>query len=65
MINKKKTIDKSIKKKQKYLTEAKKNFKKVQEEIEPFIKRRNLKENSTAGKWCDTSVFSSYIQENS
>ncbi len=40
---------------QKRLLEARKDFKKMQEEIAPFITVRRLEHVSTAGKWCDTS----------
>ncbi len=35
--------------------EARKSLKRMQEEIAPFIKRRQLKQHSTAGEWCETS----------
>jgi hypothetical protein len=51
-----KTIEKTPEeKKEKRLLEAKESFRKMQEEIAPFIKQRKFKEYSTAGKWCETS----------
>lgn len=41
--------------KQKRLIKAEKNFKKMQEKIAPFIKRRKFKRYSTDEKWCETS----------
>ncbi len=35
--------------------EAKKSLQKLQEEIAPYIKKREFKEVSTAGEWCETS----------
>ncbi|MEW6185277.1 MAG: hypothetical protein AB1585_05995 [Thermodesulfobacteriota bacterium] len=39
--------------------EAKKSFQKLQEEIAPYIKKREFKEVSTAGEWCETSSLHS------
>ncbi len=52
------TSQKSKDVKKKRLLEAKREFQKIQKEIEPFIKRRNFKRHSTAGKWFQTSDFS-------
>lgn len=41
--------------KKKRFINAKESFRKMQEEIAPFIKRRKFKEHSTAGEWCETS----------
>jgi len=42
---------------------AKKSLKKLTEEIAPFIKKRVIKQQSTAGKWCDTSfLYNQYIE---
>jgi len=41
-------------KKDKFL-ESQKNLVRIQEEISPYIKKRRIKENSTAGEWCETS----------
>jgi len=35
---------------------AKKSLKKMQEVISPYIKKRKVKDNSTAGKWCESSI---------
>ena len=42
-------------KKKKRILEAKESFRKMQEEIAPFVKRRVFKQYSTAGEWCETS----------
>lgn len=39
----------------KRLLEAEESFRKMQEEIAPFIRQRKFKEYSTAGEWCETS----------
>ena len=41
-------------KKEKFF-EAQNNLRRIQEEISPYIKKRKIKENSTAGEWCETS----------
>lgn len=51
------------KKEQKRLLEAKKNFRSLQKEITPFIKRRKIEINSTIGKWCETSDLLYLIKE--
>jgi len=50
-----KIIKKHIEKKPKRFIKAKKNFKKTQEKIAPFIKRRKFKRYSTDEKWCEAS----------
>lgn len=50
-----KTNERATEKKKKRLLEAKESFQKMQEEIAPFIKHREFKQYSTAGKWCETS----------
>jgi hypothetical protein len=42
--------------KTKRLLEAKESFRKMQEEIAPFIRQRKFKEYSTAGEWYETRV---------
>lgn len=39
------------KEKQKRLEEAKRNFQRIWEKVEPFVKKRRVKEYSTTGKW--------------
>jgi hypothetical protein len=39
----------------KQLEEAKKDFKKMEDEIAPFIKNRKFKQYSTEGRWCNAS----------
>lgn len=46
---------KQIEKKQQRFIKAGKNFKKAQEKIAPFIKRRRFKRYSTDEKWCEAS----------
>jgi len=46
---------KATEEKKKRFFNAEKSFRKMQEEIAPFIKRRKFKEHSTAGEWCETS----------
>jgi len=46
---------KTTKEKKKRFLNAEKGFRKMQEEIAPFIKLRKFKEHSTAGEWCETS----------
>ena len=41
--------------KNKKFLEAQKNLRRIQEEISPYIKKRIIKENLTAGEWCETS----------
>jgi hypothetical protein len=50
-----KKTTKITKKQVKRLADAKRDFKKIQEEIAPFIKRRAFRVNLTAGKWRQTS----------
>lgn len=50
-----KLSERATEKKKKRLLEAKKSFQKMQEEIAPFIKRREFTQYSTAGRWCETS----------
>ncbi|GCC10854.1 hypothetical protein IPdc08_00892 [archaeon] len=50
-----KPTKKPIGEKQQRFLEAKEDFKKMQEEIAPFIKRRKFKKYSTGGKWRETS----------
>jgi len=45
----------SAQKQKERLAAAKKDFLKILSEIKPFIKKREFKEYSTAGKWQDTS----------
>lgn len=55
-MNKKiKATKKTTEKQRKHLLKAKKSFQKMQEEIAPFIKRREFKYYSTEGQWRDTS----------
>lgn len=42
------------KKKENFL-EAQDNLRRIQKEIAPYIKKRKIIENSTAGEWCETS----------
>lgn len=35
------------------LLEAQKDLERIQKEIEPFVKKRSLRTQSTQGKWCD------------
>ncbi len=37
------------------LEEAKAGFLKMQETLAPFIKKRVIREHSTAGEWCETT----------
>ena len=39
------------KEKQKKLKETKRNFQKIWKRVEPFVKKRRVKEYSTTGKW--------------
>lgn len=55
MNKKNKTVEKLLEKERKRLSAAKKSFKKLQEEIAPFIKQRKFKQHSTAGEWRETS----------
>lgn len=50
-----KSTEKLIEEKKRRFLEAKEDFKKMQEEIAPFIKRRKFKEYSTEGEWHETS----------
>lgn len=50
-----KPTKKPIEEKQRRFLEAKEDFKKMQEEIAPFIKRRKFEEYSTEGEWRETS----------
>lgn len=50
-----KPTKKPMEEKQKRFLEAKENFQKMQEEIAPFIKRREFKKYSTEGAWRETS----------
>jgi hypothetical protein len=44
--------------KQKRFSEAKKNFEKMQKELAPFIRQKQIgKGYSTVGKWCESLVF--------
>ena len=54
MFNKKHSIQIPEERKQD-LKEAEKSLRKLNEEISPFIKRRIIKQQSTIGKWCDTT----------
>jgi len=56
-MNKTKSSNKLIIKKGKRINEARKNLRKMQKEIAPFIKRRRLKKYSTAGEWHETSNY--------
>lgn len=42
--------------------EAEESLRRMQEEIAPFMKRREFKQSSTAGEWCETSNLYSQIQ---
>ena len=55
-MNKKIDTKKSGKTKERWLS-ARKNFAKIQKEIEPFTKKKEFKEISTAGLWYETSSF--------
>lgn len=55
MSKKTKSAEKPTKEKQKRILDAKESFRKMQEEIAPFIRYRKFKEYSTAGEWCETS----------
>jgi len=46
---------KTTEEKKKRFHNAEENFRKMQKELAPFIKRRKFKEHSTAGEWCETS----------
>jgi len=46
-------------KKEKFL-EAQNNLRRIQKEISPYIKKRKINENSTAGDWCETSSLIIY-----
>ena len=35
--------------------EAQENLQRIQKEISPYIKKRKIIKNSTAGEWCETS----------
>ena len=48
-------INKISRKKKGEIEKAKKNYRRILEEIKPFIKKKKIKEYSTAGKW---KVFS-------
>jgi len=45
----------SSKKQLKRLIDARKDLRKMQEEISPFVKRRIIKQYSTNGEWRETS----------
>lgn len=55
MSEEKKIEDNTLKENQKRIIQAKNNFKKIQEKIAPFTKRKKFKEYSTAGEWRETS----------
>jgi len=57
MNKRKKPAEKPVGEKQRRFLEAKEDFKKMQEEIAPFIKRRKFEEYSTEGEWSETSSF--------
>lgn len=57
-MNKQKKIKKSILEKQRRFVKAKKNFEKIQEELAPFIKLKEIgKGYSTADKWCENLIL--------
>lgn len=53
------SIRKTTEEKKKSFVKAEESFRRMQEEIAPFIKRRKFKEHSTAGEWCETSSLCS------
>jgi len=58
MISQRKLRRKSSIGKQKRFIEAKKNFEKMQEELAPFIKPKEIgKGYSTIGKWCESFIL--------
>jgi len=58
MISQKKLRRKSTIGKQKRFIEARKNFEKIQTELAPFIKVKEIgKGYSTVGKWCESLVL--------
>lgn len=56
-MNKAKSSNRLIIKKGKRIVEARKNLRKIQKEIAPFIKHRKVKQYSTAGEWHETSTY--------
>jgi len=48
---KKLNIRKPLLQKRKKIKEAERDYRKLLEEIKPFVKKRNIKQYSTIGKW--------------
>jgi len=57
-----KTNDKIKDKEKRKLKKAEKEFKKIQDEISPFIRKKSIKQHSTAGEWINTSQLKQYIR---
>ncbi|MEW6572903.1 MAG: hypothetical protein AB1374_04650 [Bacillota bacterium] len=47
--------DGSFETKEKRLVKAKKSYQRMEKEIQPFLKRRRIRQFSTAGQWYDSA----------